>query len=100
MGGPPMGGPPMEGAPPMGAPPMGAPPMEEAPPPPPPETPNIEEIIQKIQQMPPAEALDTIAEIFPDNAELLKIIEESKKESPEGQAETVELILNQIREMI
>ena len=84
----------------MAGPPPGAPP--EAPPPeaPPGGQADIGAIVAKIEVMPTEQALDTLAEIFADNPEVLRIIEQTRQESPEEQAATVKMILDRVREVM
>ena len=84
-------------------PPPPGPGPEQAPPPPGPgpeqaAPPSIEEVIGKLEQMPPEQALMELKEIFADNPELIEIIDYSlQSEPPEQQAETLQMILAELR---
>ena len=63
-----------------------------------PEPASIEEVLGKLEQMPPEQALMQLKEIFADNPQLLQIIDQSlQTEAPEQQLETVQMILAELR---
>ena len=82
-----------------------APGPEQAPPPPGPgpgpeqaAPASIEEVLGKLEQMPPEQALMEMKEIFADNPELVEIIDYSlQNEPPEQQVETLQMILAELR---
>lgn len=53
--------------------------------------------IAEIEQMPPPQALETLAEIFQDNPEVLQLIERALQMPPEEQAQAVTVILDAIK---
>ena len=77
--------------------PSSAPAQEQAPAPAE-ESASVENILAKLEQMPPDQALMELKEIFKDNPQLVQIIDQSlQTEPPEKQLETVQMILAELR---
>jgi hypothetical protein len=59
---------------------------------------QLEQIVQKLSQMPPEQALNELKEIFAENPQLVQVIDQSLMSGdPNDQAETVQMILAEIR---
>ncbi len=58
---------------------------------------NLDAVIAEIQQMPPPQALETLAQILGDNPEALQLIERSLQLPPEEQQQAVQILIDAIK---